>query len=775
MKHQQNCNTDIVRRQLDLELQGHQDAVQKHHDDIAKLESIGYASGSTYGRRLISHALPDLIREIESSFGKLTQGKPGPHAAALSAVMTKLGAESIALVTLKTVMDQACKRGSSKLLKKAALVLSIGHAIQVEARLTSLHNQAPGLYRHLLQDYTAASGTAHKAFSITKKLERLGYAYKTWSQTEVARVGLWALDTVARVTGWIYFTNKWSGKKSTTYVQLTPTFVDLRDLLIGLTDKLSFQKFPMLCKPRPWQEGQAGGFLTLELRDVATGKVKPPTSPVPLQAINNLQNVAWRINSRVLDVARELKALNISIGSFKSDIAKDVVNWLNEDSTQEDIYRYKREAREIYDNNALIAKRNIRTAQAMSVAERFVVEPEIYFPWHFDYRGRMYPTTVGVSPQGDNFEKSLLLFAEGSEPCQFWLMFHLATTYGLDKRPIEERLEWVRTNQKLIASIAHDPVGMRALWEAADEPWTFLAACIEWASIYIDGTQQLSFLPVGIDATCSGLQHLSALTLNRSAAEQVNVVPTPQPSDAYKTVAEAAVPLLPEHLAEQVDRKLTKRVVMTLPYGATYRGAKEQIREVLADRGVEFDEFNLKTLVDAIYSEAAPNTFPGPIKLMHWLKSNAKHFLKNGSISWITPSGFECIQLKNEPKTQRINSFSLGSARCRVTVMVGLGDVDVDGHIKAIAPNLVHSLDASLLHIALSKCNFPCSGVHDCVLARSSDMDQLSSLLRSEFVSMYQGLPLLDFVRQQGVELPGDLIVGDLDLEEVLHSKYLFC
>jgi DNA-directed RNA polymerase len=689
--------------------------------------------------------------------------------------MTKLGPESIALVTLKTTLDQACKRGSGKLLKKAGLITSIGHALQVEARLTSLHKQAPGLYRHLLDDYTSASGTAHKAFSITKKMERLGYAYKAWPQTEVARVGMWALDTVARVTGWIYFTNKWSGKKSTTYVQLTPTFIDLRELLISYTDRLSFQKLPMLCRPRPWQPGQAGGFLTSELRDVATGKVKPPTSPMPLQAINNLQNVAWRINSQVLDVAKELRENNISIGSFKSDIAKDVVNWLNDDSTPEDVYRYKREAKATYDNNALIAKRNIRTSQAMSVAERFVVEPEIYFPWNLDYRGRMYPTTVGVSPQGADFERSLLLFAEGSEPCQFWLMFHLATTYGLDKKPIEERLDWVRNNQQLIAAVARDPVAMRGLWEAADEPWMFLSACIEWASIYIDGTQHLSYLPVGIDATCSGLQHLSALTLNRSAAEQVNVVPTPQPSDAYRTVAEAAVPLLPEHLAEQVDRKLTKRVVMTLPYGATYKGAKKQIEEVLADRGVEFDEFNLKTLVDAIYSEAAPSTFPGPIKLMHWLKSNAKNFLKNGYISWTTPSGFECIQRKNKPKTHRINSFSLGSARCRVTIVVGQGDVDVDGHIKAIAPNLVHSLDASLLHLAISKCSFPCSGVHDCVLARSSDMDQLSNLLRSEFVSMYQGLPLLDFVRQQGVELPGDLIVGDLDLEEVLHSKYLFC
>jgi DNA-directed RNA polymerase len=35
--------------------------------------------------------------------------------------------------------------------------------------------------------------------------------------------------------------------------------------------------------------------------------------------------------------------------------------------------------------------------------------------------------------------------------------------------------------------------------------------------------------PVSVDATCSGLQHLSALALDKTAAEMVNVVPTDKP------------------------------------------------------------------------------------------------------------------------------------------------------------------------------------------------------------------------------------------------------
>ena len=54
-------------------------------------------------------------------------------------------------------------------------------------------------------------------------------------------------------------------------------------------------------------------------------------------------------------------------------------------------------------------------------------------------------------------------------------------------------------------------------------------------------------------------------------------------------------------------------------------------------------------------------------------------------------------------------------------------------------------------------------------------MDNLSIELRMHFAEMYKGDPLQDWARQIGVEVPDDLIVGDLDLEDVNESTYFFC
>jgi hypothetical protein len=54
-------------------------------------------------------------------------------------------------------------------------------------------------------------------------------------------------------------------------------------------------------------------------------------------------------------------------------------------------------------------------------------------------------------------------------------------------------------------------------------------------------------------------------------------------------------------------------------------------------------------------------------------------------------------------------------------------------------------------------------------------MDNLSIELRMHFAEMYKGDPLQDWAKQIGVEVPDDLIVGDLDLEDVNESTYFFC
>ncbi len=109
-------------------------------------------------------------------------------------------------------------------------------------------------------------------------------------------------------------------------------------------------------------------------------------------------------------------------------------------------------------------------------------EEKFYIPWSFDYRGRAYPIPSFLTPQCTDFGKSLLQFYEGAfitPESEDWLAFQVATTYGLDKSPMQDRLQWAKDNLDLIHAVAQDPIGNLSEWEVADEPFQFLAACEE--------------------------------------------------------------------------------------------------------------------------------------------------------------------------------------------------------------------------------------------------------------------------------------------------------
>ena len=207
----------------------------------------------------------------------------------------------------------------------------------------------------------------------------------------------------------------------------------------------------------------------------------------------------------------------------------------------------------------------------MNAVKVFKDKEKFFIPWSFDYRGRAYPIPAFLTPQDTDFGKSLLKFHEQSfmtPEAEDWLAFQVATTYGKDKDTIQDRIAWTKSNHSLIASIAEDPLGYLHEWEVADEPWTFLAACDEYYHCIIKCDRHHTNLPVAVDATCSGLQILAGLARDASTAALVNVLPSDKPQDAYKVIAEQAKPNVPECIKPHMDRKTTKRTVMTVPYNA---------------------------------------------------------------------------------------------------------------------------------------------------------------------------------------------------------------
>ena len=124
------------------------------------------------------------------------------------------------------------------------------------------------------------------------------------------------------------------------------------------------------------------------------------------------------------------------------------------------------------------------------------------------------------------FGESLLQFAsEADDVSEKWLAFQVATSYGLDKATMDERLEWTRSNVSLVSAVATNPIAFLGEWEGAEEPWQFLAACDEYYHCCVKLDRKTTSLPVATDATCSGLQILAGLARDKSTATLVNVVP----------------------------------------------------------------------------------------------------------------------------------------------------------------------------------------------------------------------------------------------------------
>jgi DNA-directed RNA polymerase len=414
----------------------------------------------------------------------------------------------------------------------------------------------------------------------------------------------------------------------------------------------------------------------------------------------------------------------------------------------------------------------------MYVARKFVDEDRFWIPWSADYRGRLYPLNNSLTPQGTDFDKSLFYFAEEGPVNEYWLAFAVATTYGLDKATMADRVAWTRENTELISTIATNPLDTISEWRKAEEPWCFLAACFEYHACCIAKTKTTSGLPVGIDATCSGLQHLSAMTGDGEAAALVNVTPTAVPADGYKTVAEQAKKHLDTKFHQYLSRKVTKRTVMTTPYGVTRHSARGYIREALKEAGCDLSEPGvLTTFTEAIYAKAMPEVFAGPVRVMNWIQEAAARIMREGAehIEWVTPSGFVVRQTANKPVLTSVRSHLMGSGKLYPRVYSGPGEVDINKHKSCTAPNLVHSLDASLLHFAFSEWDKPFTVIHDCAMGRSCDMDEMGKEIRLHFAEMYKGDVLQDWAAQVGAFIPDDLIKGTLDVDQVNQSTYFFC
>ena len=759
--------------------------LERFQHNTKKLLEKDYASATVFGSASIETLLPYLIEFIDEkkkARKKVSVGGAG-HLMQLLPYIFNIDTESQAAITAKLTFDKifSPRKENSKVVN---VVQAIGSALEAESQMRYYETSAPGLFETLKANYWhQAKGTEYKRKSMQTLMSKHDIEqWKPWNRIERIKVGTWFLDCLLASSGWFERSVFMHRNKKQQFLVPTEKFLKNKEEIIRLAELFSPLAWPMLIEPRDWSPLHEGGYYLNDLTRchdmVRRGVPLCVQGETTYSFLNKIQKVKYRLNPFIVEIGKVLEEREIEVGKFRP-----VINHPDPpkppNMEDEDARRAWRKEKAIARNkNANEWRTSCRTRMTMNCVREFE-DKEYYIPWSFDYRGRTYPIPSFLTPQDSDFGKSLIKFADEApitEDGVKWLAFQVATTYGLDKATLGDRLEWVTKpeNIQLITRVATDPIGNIGDWEEVDEPFQFAAACDEYYSVVLAKTRTTTGLPVATDATCSGLQILAGLARDKSTACLVNVVPSDKPQDAYQVIADTSRPHVPERLRPYWDRKKTKRTVMTIPYNAKPYSNRQYIRDAFDDIDVELDKDELTQVVQAV-RDAMELVVPGPMRVMRWIENEVTKAIKRGAehISWETPSNFRVVQRLMKMNHKIVELKLLG--RCRVKVLDGETGVDLRHHKNATAPNLIHSLDASLLHLSVDKFDAPISLIHDSVLCRATDMSYLSTLVRDTYMHLFAKHDFLkDFAQAIGAESEPP-IIGDLEPESVIESTYFFC
>jgi DNA-directed RNA polymerase len=772
-------------RELRLERDGFDAAIGRYRIAI---------DGATQ-HQLRASAMARHFAELSVAVGteQATLCRPNARLPKYGPALLAVDAARAAVVTLHTLFAQmgvaADPRGAEANLTSVAR--AVGDACY---RLWLQDKQVPGRRRDVAQ-MLAGKYRGVRAAALAKR--RTAGLDRPWSRGYLdIHLGVFLIALAARATGSVEVvkrTRHTGGQpRAVNVVRLTDAArAEVAADLNRAEGRILPVRRPMVCPPIPWVDLQGGGYLTDADLDCGLPLVTHHDRPARVAALQKAVRSGQL--DRVLRVVNALQATSWRVNT-------ELRGWMA-----------RCVERAADDDHPMWSAAAARLAECADLA----TEPRLFFPYKLDYRGRAYCVPESFQPQGDDAARALLEFAVGKplgDRGAFWLAVHLADLNGgpASRGTLDERTAWTSANETDILAAAADPIGF-PFWRSAKKPWAFLRACLEWAAYRRDGVGHVSHLPVSVDGTCNGFQHLAALARDERTGRDVNLLASDRPQDIYQRVADAVVGHMradadadgrsgpnAQRLARDyldrggpaaITRDVVKGPTMTAPYGSKVKGLALAIQEdAVAGLSDWPHAWYLATTIRACVESLGER----PAEVMRWLKGVTGVLADAGlGVRWVAPSGFPVVM---EERVRRRVRVVLGTGRGkRRELMVDHYDpaarIDKAAQRRRVVPNYVHSMDAA--HLVLTIDALLDRGlehfhvVHDGFGVHAADVDQLNAALRQAFAAMYTASLLERFADDERVRADGQRTdvdwrkigpppCGDLDVAAVLDSVYFF-
>ena len=829
---------------MTIDLYATQEALEKHartltqkrfNDILTENQNKGNESSTYYGSPLMKRAIEPVATRIIETIEEAESGKAGTKSSAVK-FLKMLDANVIAFFTAKIVIDKITGKSN----KLQTVANNIGKQLEDELRYTSFEEQHPWLFKKLLTEIDTTR--QRKRQNLVSAYNRYCEQWASWGDDARIHLGIKLLHIFIEQTGFAdIVTRSYAKNRTEKVVVATPAVNTFLANNRQVAEMLSPVYLPMVVPPQDWAGPKGGGYLTHHLPPLTLIKtsnrnyleelegLSEQMAPV-YQAINHIQRTPWQVNTYVMVVLQMLDDSGVAVAGLTSaedePLPPRVIpeGLKKEDMTEAQISEFKlwkQRSTKVYEENIRLRSKRLMTMRIRSMAEQFSVYNAIYFPHTADFRGRLYPASSYLTPQGNSLSKGLLKFADGKPlgtneaACE--LAIHGANTFGYDKASMQERVDWVVENQDRILQAGSDP--MDDLWWAkeADDPWSFLAFCEEWVGYNENGYDHVSYIPIAKDGACNGLQHLSAALLDEVGGKQVNLLPSDRPSDIYQTVIDKTIEkvkldldsdelvlnthkvseLARDWLEYGMTRASAKRCTMTRVYGSTLFSARAFIQEFLTDTDLKRRE------QDASYvSVLHEREFPASVYLaqhvwssinetviaaktaMDWLQACAKELAaKNLPIMWTTLDGLPVMQNYPDMKKRRLKT-KFGDKLVYLTVQeANKNKLDRRRQGAGVSPNHTHANDSCHLRMTVNLAadngvtHF--AMIHDSFGCHASDIEMLAACTRETFLWMYhENNPLQSFKDEceatLGATLPDLPKKGNLDITQVIHSEFFF-
>lgn len=252
-----------------------------------------------------------------------------------------------------------------------------------------------------------------------------------------------------------------------------------------------------------------------------------------------------------------------------------------------------------------------------------------------------------------------------------YMLIDAANHFGLDKLKWDERIDWAKRNL----------YNLEAFQSQADDPAQFCKAVLAIRKVQAG-------LPTGhlisLDAICSGIQVMSALTRCVKGCQATGLIDTGERPDCYTKTTQRMNELLKQAgIAEvTVSRADAKDAMMTAGYGS-----HATPKRIFGDLTPYFWQ---------ACKDVAPNAFILMDALLKTWKTEALYH------SWELPDGFQVYCPVENEGTLRVRVDEMKEA----SVYFKYTENAVKEFSKENAANFIHSIDAFILRNMIRRCSY---------------------------------------------------------------------